>query len=73
MAAIKSFSIAALSPLGSGAIWRASDTMKCNFYDRSATLPPKLVKGDLRIIHQNVERLSLCRKYFSFSQVEPFA
>jgi len=60
MAAVTSFSIAALSPLGSGAIWRTivNRAMLLNLYE-SITLPPKWVKVDLHIFHQNVGRLSL--------------
>jgi len=38
---------------------------------KSATIPQKRVKADLRIFHQNVARLSpLLKEYFPFSQVE---
>jgi len=42
-------------------------------YNETATLPQKWVKGDLRIFHLNVARLSLFRKTISrFSYVAPF-
>jgi len=60
MAAITLFSTAAPSPLGSG--HHLTNDSKAS--EESATLPPKCVKGDLRIFHQNVGRLSLSNAYF---------
>jgi len=50
MAAIPSFSTAAVRLLGSGAIWGTivkRQQRSENLYNESATLPPKWVKGDL--------------------------
>jgi len=57
MAATASLSIAAVSMLRSGAIWRTivkRATLLTNLYNVSTMLPLKWVKEDLRIPPQNV-------------------
>jgi len=77
MAAIRSFSTAAVRPLGSGATWRTivkrQRRSELKLYNEFATLPPKWVKkGDSRSFHRSVGRLSLFQKnIFPFSRVEP--
>ena len=76
MAAKASFSIVALSPLGSGAIWQTIvkrvTLVNETFVQRVRHASSQGVKEDLRIFHENVGWLSLLRRsIFPFSYVAP--